>query len=160
MSQLTELFTQIANAIRAKDGTANTITANEFAARITNIPAGLTAHSKTIPRAFLDLTDNFTDSDLIGATYAAFGCRADYESTYGYTVVTAIIPIFAETYDYFITANSGGSSPYGNSFKALKVNNLFNSKTGTFDLSKLGFSGIQSPKFRVHNKEIWLTWWK
>lgn len=160
MSQLTELFTQIANAIRAKDGTANPIAANEFATRIGNIPAGLTAYSKTIPQAYLDLSDTFTDSNLIGATYAAFGCSADYESTYGYSVVTAIIPVFAETYDYFITANSGGSSPYGDSFNALKVKNLFNSETGTFDLSKLGYSGIQSPKFRVLNKVIWITWWK
>lgn len=160
MSQLTELFTQIANAIRAKDGTANTIAANEFATRIGNIPAGLTAYSKRIPKAYLDLSDTFTDADLIGATYAAFGCRADYETSQGYTVVTAIIPVFNETYDYFITANSGGYGPYGNSFNVNKSQNIFNSETGTIDLSKLGFKGIQSPKFRVLNKEVWITWWK
>lgn len=40
MMTLTELFTGIANAIRSKDGTTATITAEDFPARITAIPSG------------------------------------------------------------------------------------------------------------------------
>ena len=42
MSELTTLFTNIANAIRAKGETTGTIQASQFPAAIANIPAGAT----------------------------------------------------------------------------------------------------------------------
>lgn len=41
MSQLTDLFTSIANAIRSKTGATNNIAANNFPAAISQIPLGL-----------------------------------------------------------------------------------------------------------------------
>ena len=40
---LTDLFTNIANAIRTKDGTTGLIVANDFPTRILNIPSGGTS---------------------------------------------------------------------------------------------------------------------
>lgn len=40
MSTLTDLFTDIANAIRGKKGTSDTIPAQNFASEITNLPSG------------------------------------------------------------------------------------------------------------------------
>lgn len=39
MSELTTLFTNIANSIRAKEGTEETILASEFPTRISNLPS-------------------------------------------------------------------------------------------------------------------------
>ena len=47
MSQLTDLFTNIANAIRAKTGQSGTISANSFPTAIANLPAGAEFHTGT-----------------------------------------------------------------------------------------------------------------
>ena len=40
MSELTTLFTNIANSIRDKEGTSETILASDFPNRISNLPSG------------------------------------------------------------------------------------------------------------------------
>lgn len=45
MSQLTDLFTNIANAIRDKTGKSETISATNFPTAIANLPAGTEFHS-------------------------------------------------------------------------------------------------------------------
>lgn len=47
MSQLTDLFTNIANAIRDKTGNSETISAANFPTAITNLPAGAEFHAGT-----------------------------------------------------------------------------------------------------------------
>lgn len=61
---LTELFTNIANAIRGKDGTTATIAPTDFASRISAIETGPTiarATSRSIPNAY-SITGTFDNS--------------------------------------------------------------------------------------------------
>lgn len=64
MSELTTLFTNIANAIRAKGETSGTIQASQFPTAIANIPSGATvtrakpfSDNYLIKRAYRDITN-------------------------------------------------------------------------------------------------------
>lgn len=69
-TDLTTLFTDIANAIRGKDGTSATITASDFPARITAIPSGGGGVTINLSGdlSYLDYhgewDDTFTDSNI------------------------------------------------------------------------------------------------
>lgn len=65
MAVLTDLFTQIANAIRGKTGDTATIQASQFATAIANIPSG--SEIVVIKRIAIDsATRTITDPQLVG----------------------------------------------------------------------------------------------
>nr|DAT33524.1 MAG TPA: hypothetical protein [Caudoviricetes sp.] len=79
MSQLTDLFTGVANAIRAKNGSSETIQAANFAATIAALPA-LKTGTFTPTSAYFHEIDIL---DAVGLSNIAFllGAKDDYQIT-------------------------------------------------------------------------------
>ena len=135
MAVLTDLFTQIANAIREKTGDTANIQASQFATAIANIPSGSTMVHKTLSRS----NNTISDSDLIGKTnflviaavqsdsqdlpMLAWGYRLEGESA---SHRCYILGKSSSTINYATTGTSGTPS--------------FDSATGTITLEVKGSS--------------------
>ena len=89
MSELTTLFTNIANAIRAKGETSETIQASQFPAAIANIPAGA-----TITRA-KPVSDNYlikrTSGDITNMLFLCEGVPAANDKFIGGLILNGVV---------------------------------------------------------------------
>lgn len=93
MSTLTDLFTNIANAIRAKDGSSDTIVASDFPTAIANIPTGdqfqfkqsiAPTHWGTTVSAGTDYTttDNYGTWEIKAGSYDGRTIRNAFDDAY------------------------------------------------------------------------------
>lgn len=133
MSQLTDLFSNIANAIRGKTGNADTISAADFPTAISNIPA-TNMISGTITAK---QTNNLVIPDAIGKE----NC-----------IAVLMGPV--EVVDFMCTwansVNGRCGNIYNNKRAASSANLSWHSENGTFALSG-------SYVFRPSNY-FWIAW--
>ncbi len=92
MSQLTDLFTDVANAIRAKLGSQATMTPLEFAANIEQIPSNPFSRVANFPAAAATGTNTIT-LPYVSERYKLIGVVGSWDMETGFTADNQIIYI-------------------------------------------------------------------
>lgn len=131
MSTLTDLFTSIANAIRTKKGTSETIQASNFPTEITNLPTGedindyiqssLTSGSYSLSRSIKKLPSLAVTSSVTSLANAFYYCTKITEINFG-SSDTSNVTSLSSAFRYcnsLVNVNVTGGS-----FNCAKVTNI------------------------------------
>lgn len=109
MSQLTDLFTDVANAIRAKLGSQATMTPLEFATNIEQIPSNVFNKVANFPAAAATGTNTIT-LPYVSEKYALIGVVGTWEGETGFTANNQIVyVIFNAPFGDFSSTNQAAA---------------------------------------------------